>query len=335
MGRFWTLGVLALSVGLAGCNACSRKKVEDEKPVETDKGKAKAKAKAEPEIPPKDTITTLVFPDAERLGSILIWMESRNGMITAKPGESWWTDQGPVHKVQGGYVHTLVNANQYRTTTPPEDGELMSDVLDRATDPPPGYTLEVNSSSGGREVITVKPPIGKSHRLGRFPVTPEPMIWLEAEKPAQIGKPFQPAPTGAFVKNDDGSGYKDVIPNGSSALDAEVMAGDALAPYKADIEKMFKSGVEIVYAAEVDIDDDGATEGFFCIPGGRIEAGICLIADDVDGELRYYTGNMNVSSKGPKPRFFSTNGASYAMLAGDKATVIRFDGSGYTTTTIQ
>jgi len=329
--RTWSLALLTLSVGLAGCNACATKNPNGTSAQKGHKAKSKTKAKAAITVPPKDTVTAVFFPIEN--GKVLMWMESRSGTIRTAIGNAYWADNGFVLKSGDAYNHHLANGQMYATVTPPGEGSTkMSELLTRQTEPPPGYAVEALTTGSGKQRLTIKPPIGQGSRLGNFDSTPAPIVWMEAKRPEASGKAVPPLTT-TGLKAREGGGFENTAPEGAAAV-APAAELDTT-KMKAELDKIREVPVELHLAQPINLDQDEEAEVFICLTGGMGNS--CYVADTVGEETRYYTTRLDYQGTGDKPVFFSTTDGGYVMHspAGQPLTVVRFDGVGYTTDTLR
>jgi hypothetical protein len=340
MNRQVCASALVLSLGLAGCNACSPKPSGDPSASgDRSKGKTKAKAKATPEVAPKDTTTVVVFPDKDP-AKVLVWIESRSGSLTTTAADSYWNGDGVTLGTKGTYQRYLSNGGRYQTLTPPAEAKSLAAMLSSETSPPPGYSIEAITSGGGRQRLTVKPPIGAARRLGMFDSIPAPIVWLEATAPASTGAATAAIPAASFAAR-EGGGYNNTLPEGATAVAGTPLTGEALAPYKADLEKIRGAGVTIHLAEQVNLDGDADLEAILCAPSGL--ARTCHVADKVGEEMRYYNLDLVYAGGDPRPLYFTTDAGPYLMFspplspggAPEPLWVVRFDGDHYTTDTLK
>lgn len=318
--------LLPVVTALYGCNACAQK------PQATPDTPTPESAAAIPAPPPtKTTITALVFQADDKTR---IWMESRSGTITVDPSVAGWVGTGFVIPEGSGHRYNLSNNTSYLTTTAPAESTPLSTLLAQPSEPPAGYSLEVQTNAAGRQRVSVKPAVGQPSRLGMFLNTPAPVVWLEATTPASSGLVLPEMAADAFALR-EGGGRQNAIPASSTAVTATPLTPEALAPWKADLEQFRGPDQTIFLAEQINLDDDPEEEVLICIPAGLSNG--CFVGDMVGEERRYHPVGVDYAGGEERPLFFQTEKGTYIMHspAGQPLQVVRANGGHYATDAIR
>jgi hypothetical protein len=336
--RIWSIGLLGVSLGLTGCKACFQQgPPADVSTPDRSKAKGKSKASKAP-VPLKDTITAMVFHTDER---DVIWMESRSGTIKVNAELSFWTETGFILPEGSGYRHNFSNATTYFTTVAPGAGATkLSEILTRETEPPAGYAMQVQTSGGGRQRISITSSTGQSTRLGMFKAAPSTMVWLEAKLPTPTADVVAKAQASDFQAR-EGGGFMHAIPAAATALTGTPLVGEELAPWKADLEAIRGPGQQIFLAERINLDGDEAEEAFLCVPAGMSNG--CFVGDMVGEERRYYPVSIDYAGGAERPLFYQTDKGRYVMYSpapeaskpAGPLWVVHADGGNYATDTFR
>ena len=167
---------------------------------------------------------------------------------------------------------------------------------------------------------------------------------MEGERPAARGAetPMLSKASG-FQTREDGKAYKNEAPLGSTAVAAAAASDEDKATWITDLSKLRAAEVTLDLSQMIDLDADGTAEGFACITGGR--GNPCYVIDTVGEQVRYYTTTIQWQpGQAEIPQYFSTGKGSYIMHSPEGAVtgrgsgiirLVRFDGGGYATETIQ
>ncbi len=330
------LSTIALN---AGCTSCS--KSQPDKPTVKPAAEAPVAASSRV-IPSKETVTTVFFTAKDRT---LFWMETVNGTHPAPPETSYWTGQGVIIPENTAWRAYLTDGSSYATASAPAAGlTTIATLLQAQTTPPEGYEWEIETGSNGLQKIFINPALGKRQRIGAFPEPPSAPVWQEGTRPAPRGAEVAMlSKASGFQTRDDGKLFKNEPPVGSTPIATAPASAEDLAAWTAALSAIRGAPATIDLSQMLDLDGDGATEGFLCMTGGR--GNPCYVVDVVGEETRFYTTTLQWTAGDPElPQYFSTETGTYIShspegSATNRGTgiirLVRFDGSGYATEAIQ
>ena len=329
------LSVVSLQMG---CNACTSKPVTPKPAEPTPPGPANNNV-----IPSKSTVTAVFFTAKDKT---MFWMESTGSTYGAPPEKSYWTDQGVIVPQNDGWHTYLADGSNFATAVAPDPAAgliSIKDVLLKETTAPEGYTWESEASAGPIRIF-INPAMGKRQRIGAYPEPPSAPVWMEAKRPEARGAevPMLSKSSG-FQLREDSKAYKNEPPLGSTAIASAAASAEDLAGWTAGLTAIRGGATTIDLSQMLDLNADGVAEGFVCVTGGL--GSPCYIVDKVGEETRFYTTTIQWTAGNPElPQFFSTDKGSYITHSPKDSIstrgngiirIVRFDGSGYATESIQ
>jgi len=243
-----------------------------------------------------------------------------------------------------GWHSYLADGSNFATATAPAAGlTSIKDVLLKETTAPEGYTWESEASAGPIRIF-INPAMGKRQRIGAYPEPPSAPVWMEGERPAARGAevPVLSKASG-FQLREDSKAYKNEPPLGSTVVATAAASAEDLASWTAGLTAIRGGATTIDLSQMLDLNADGAMEGFVCVTGGL--GSPCYVIDTVGEEVRYYTTTIQWTAGSTEPpQFFSTEKGAYVTHSPKDSIssrgngiirLIRFDGSGYATEMIQ
>lgn len=330
---FLLLGVVALQMG---CNACSSTPAPT-KPADPVEPTPATNAV----IPSKSTVTAVFFTAKDKT---MFWMESTGNTHGAPPETSYWTGQGVIVPQYDGWHTYLADGSNFATATAPATGlTSVKEILLKETTAPAGYTWESESSAGPIRIF-INPAMGKRQRIGAYPQPPSAPIWMEAERPAARGAEVAMlSKASGFQLREDGKTYTNAAPLGSTAIAPAAASAEDLARWASGLTGIRGGATTVDFSQMADLDGDGAAEGFACVTGGM--GSPCYVIDTVGETERFYATTIQWTAGNPElPQFFSTDKGTYvAHSPADSVNnrgagvirLVRFDGTGYATESIQ
>lgn len=331
-----TLLFLSVAALQMGCNACASKTTPPESAEPTGPGPA-----ADNVIPSKSTVTAVFFTARDKT---MFWMESMGSTHGAPAETSFWTGQGVIVPKYDGWHTYLTDGSNFATATAPDPSlTSIKDVLLKETTAPAGYTWESEASAGPIRIF-INPAMGKRQRVGAYPEPPSAPVWMEGERPAaRAAEVPMLSKASGFQLREDGKTFKNEPPLGSTAVATAAASAADLASWTTAISAVRGSTATIGLSQMIDLNADGVAEGFACVTGGM--GSPCYVIETVGEVARFYSTTLQWNAESAElPQFFATDKGTYITHSQKESTnnrgggiirLVRFDGSGYATESIQ